>query len=294
MPFEDRRVDYYQLPIAREDIHFLASWKDLARHEEELLRVGGWLWGLCPHQDPPGLTLHPIPPQTPPQSKAPIPAHSEDSGPKAQASGTCPQAFGAAPPPRSTAHLHCGWSSPLCRPTGNQGPGPAPVLYKPTGLVRPPQQRLPPLDFTLRGPGGPWPWPQPCGALGGPPLLIPALYSPAGWSVWTWSGDPRLAQGAGPRHPSCKWRWRAVCSCWTCLCSHGQQEGKCPRPSPGWCPSCSRTPPSLSWVSKAPAHPGGGCWGEARAPSSSACHADGPPCRLWDGRGPSEPGCFLP
>lgn len=99
MPFEDRRVDYYQLPIAREDIHFLASWEDLARHEEELLRVGGWLWGLCPHQDPPGLTLHPIPPQTPPQSKAPIPAHSEDSGPKAQASGTCPQAFGAAPPP---------------------------------------------------------------------------------------------------------------------------------------------------------------------------------------------------
>lgn len=104
MPFEDRRVDYYQLPIAREDIHFLASWEDLARHEEELLRVGGWLWGLCPHQDPPGLTLHPIPPQTPPQSKAPIPAHSEDSGPKAQASGTCPQAFGAAPPPPAALH----------------------------------------------------------------------------------------------------------------------------------------------------------------------------------------------
>ncbi|XP_034520779.1 exonuclease mut-7 homolog isoform X4 [Ailuropoda melanoleuca] len=40
MPFEDRRVDYYQLPIAREDIHFLASWEDLARHEDELLQPG--------------------------------------------------------------------------------------------------------------------------------------------------------------------------------------------------------------------------------------------------------------
>lgn len=130
--------------------------------------------------------------------------------------------------------------------------------------------------------------------LDGPPLLIPALYSPARWSVWTWSGDPHLAQGAGPRHPSCRWQRRAVCSCWTCLCSHGQREGRCPRPSPGWCPSCSRTPPSLSWVSTAPAHPGGGCWGEVRAPASGACHADGPPCRLWDGGGPSEPGGFLP
>ncbi|XP_045326044.1 exonuclease mut-7 homolog isoform X2 [Leopardus geoffroyi] len=39
-PSEDRKGDYYQLPIAREDIHFLASWEDLARHEEALLQAG--------------------------------------------------------------------------------------------------------------------------------------------------------------------------------------------------------------------------------------------------------------
>ncbi|XP_047686546.1 exonuclease mut-7 homolog isoform X5 [Prionailurus viverrinus] len=39
-PLEDRKGDYYQLPIAREDIHFLASWEDLARHEEVLLQPG--------------------------------------------------------------------------------------------------------------------------------------------------------------------------------------------------------------------------------------------------------------
>ncbi|XP_042768089.1 LOW QUALITY PROTEIN: exonuclease mut-7 homolog [Panthera leo] len=39
-PLEDRKGDYYQLPIAREDIHFLASWEDLARHEEALLQPG--------------------------------------------------------------------------------------------------------------------------------------------------------------------------------------------------------------------------------------------------------------
>uniref|UniRef100_A0A5F5PZQ0 Exonuclease 3'-5' domain containing 3 n=1 Tax=Equus caballus TaxID=9796 RepID=A0A5F5PZQ0_HORSE len=39
-PFEDRRDDYYQLPVARENVHFLASWEDLARHEEELLQPG--------------------------------------------------------------------------------------------------------------------------------------------------------------------------------------------------------------------------------------------------------------
>ncbi|XP_032162701.1 exonuclease mut-7 homolog isoform X2 [Mustela erminea] len=73
-------------------------------------------------------------------------------------------------------------------------------------------------------------------------------YSPARCSLWTWSGDPRLAQGAGRRRPSCSWPCRAVCSCWTCLCSHGQWEGRCPRPSPGWSPRCSRIPPSLSWM----------------------------------------------
>ncbi|XP_042819500.1 exonuclease mut-7 homolog isoform X1 [Panthera tigris] len=40
VPLEDRKGDYYQLPIAREDIHFLASWEDLARHEEALLQPG--------------------------------------------------------------------------------------------------------------------------------------------------------------------------------------------------------------------------------------------------------------
>ncbi|XP_070374389.1 exonuclease mut-7 homolog isoform X6 [Equus asinus] len=39
-PFEDRRDDYYQLPVTRENVHFLASWEDLARHEEELLQPG--------------------------------------------------------------------------------------------------------------------------------------------------------------------------------------------------------------------------------------------------------------
>ncbi|XP_059266181.1 exonuclease mut-7 homolog isoform X8 [Mustela nigripes] len=37
---ESRRDGYYQLPIASGDIHFLASWEDLARHEEELLQPG--------------------------------------------------------------------------------------------------------------------------------------------------------------------------------------------------------------------------------------------------------------
>ena len=50
-PSEGRTDDCYQLPIAREDIRFLASWEDLARHEAELLQVGpgswgGWLRGL--------------------------------------------------------------------------------------------------------------------------------------------------------------------------------------------------------------------------------------------------------
>ncbi|KAB1280318.1 Exonuclease mut-7-like protein [Camelus dromedarius] len=39
-PFEDREDDHYQLPIAREDIHFLASWEALSRHQEELLQPG--------------------------------------------------------------------------------------------------------------------------------------------------------------------------------------------------------------------------------------------------------------
>nr|XP_020744187.1 exonuclease mut-7 homolog [Odocoileus virginianus texanus] len=39
-PSEHRRDDCYQLPIPREDIHFLASWEDLARHEDVLLQPG--------------------------------------------------------------------------------------------------------------------------------------------------------------------------------------------------------------------------------------------------------------
>ncbi|XP_057577092.1 exonuclease mut-7 homolog isoform X1 [Hippopotamus amphibius kiboko] len=39
-PLEDGKGDYYQLPISREDIHFLASWEDLARHQEEILQPG--------------------------------------------------------------------------------------------------------------------------------------------------------------------------------------------------------------------------------------------------------------
>ncbi|XP_032334908.1 exonuclease mut-7 homolog isoform X6 [Camelus ferus] len=39
-PFEDREDDHYQLPIAREDIYFLASWEALSRHQEELLQPG--------------------------------------------------------------------------------------------------------------------------------------------------------------------------------------------------------------------------------------------------------------
>ncbi|KAM9207587.1 exonuclease mut-7 homolog isoform 3-T6 [Dugong dugon] len=35
------RSSYYQLPIAREDICFLATWEDLARHGPELLQPGG-------------------------------------------------------------------------------------------------------------------------------------------------------------------------------------------------------------------------------------------------------------
>ncbi|KAB0364005.1 hypothetical protein FD754_008161, partial [Muntiacus muntjak] len=39
-PSEHRWDDCYQLPIAREDIYFLASWEDLARHEDALLQPG--------------------------------------------------------------------------------------------------------------------------------------------------------------------------------------------------------------------------------------------------------------
>ncbi|XP_059782122.1 exonuclease mut-7 homolog isoform X3 [Balaenoptera ricei] len=39
-PLEDGKDDYYQLPISREHLHFLASWEDLARHQEELLQPG--------------------------------------------------------------------------------------------------------------------------------------------------------------------------------------------------------------------------------------------------------------
>ncbi|XP_040081584.1 exonuclease mut-7 homolog [Oryx dammah] len=39
-PSEDRRDDCYQLPIAREGIHFLASWEELAGHEDTLLQPG--------------------------------------------------------------------------------------------------------------------------------------------------------------------------------------------------------------------------------------------------------------
>ncbi|XP_028353161.1 exonuclease mut-7 homolog [Physeter macrocephalus] len=39
-PLEGGKDDYYQLPISREHVHFLASWEDLARHQEELLQPG--------------------------------------------------------------------------------------------------------------------------------------------------------------------------------------------------------------------------------------------------------------
>lgn len=39
-PLEDTAGRYYQLPIARADVHVLASWEELARHEAELLQVG--------------------------------------------------------------------------------------------------------------------------------------------------------------------------------------------------------------------------------------------------------------
>ncbi|XP_059869675.1 exonuclease mut-7 homolog isoform X1 [Delphinus delphis] len=39
-PLEDGKDDHYQLPIPREHLHFLASWEDLARHQEELLQPG--------------------------------------------------------------------------------------------------------------------------------------------------------------------------------------------------------------------------------------------------------------
>lgn len=53
--------------------------------------------------------------------------------------------------------------------------------------------------------------------------------------------------------------------------------------------------PSITKLGKqSPRPPVGGCWGKARALSSGVHPTDGLPCRLWDGRGPSEPGCFLP
>ena len=38
-PSEDRQDDCYRLPIARDDIYFLAYWEELARHEDTLLQV---------------------------------------------------------------------------------------------------------------------------------------------------------------------------------------------------------------------------------------------------------------
>jgi hypothetical protein len=53
-PHKNLKEDFYQLPISRENIHFLASWEGLARHEAQLLQVGAWLasiahcsWSLC-------------------------------------------------------------------------------------------------------------------------------------------------------------------------------------------------------------------------------------------------------
>ncbi|XP_068408801.1 exonuclease mut-7 homolog isoform X4 [Eschrichtius robustus] len=51
-PLEDGKDDYYQLPISREHLHFLALWEDLARHQEELLQVMGWR-GTCGAWVPP-------------------------------------------------------------------------------------------------------------------------------------------------------------------------------------------------------------------------------------------------
>lgn len=39
-PSQDTTGRYYQLPIARKDVHLLASWEELARHGAELLQVG--------------------------------------------------------------------------------------------------------------------------------------------------------------------------------------------------------------------------------------------------------------
>ncbi|KAM7093559.1 exonuclease mut-7 homolog isoform 2-T2 [Molossus nigricans] len=55
VPSKDTRGQCYQLPIAREDVRFLATWQDLARHEEELLQPGQvvgmdleWRPSFCP------------------------------------------------------------------------------------------------------------------------------------------------------------------------------------------------------------------------------------------------------
>lgn len=181
-PSEHRRDDCYQLPIAREDIYFLASWEDLARHEDALLQVCARL--------------------------------SRTAG----ARRCSPRPLGAL--------------ATLARP----GPG------------QPSPQRPPPLDRSAR--------------LAAP--TSSSVCSRVRWSVWTWSGDRLSARAAGPRCHSCRWPWQAVCSCWTCPGSRVPQEGRRPRPSPSWCPGCSQTPPSPSWVSStrpcpSPAGPGEGC-----------------------------------
>lgn len=209
-PSEDRRDDCYRLPIAREDIHFLASWEELARHEDTLLQVCarplGWLASGAAHHDLRGLQPH--------------------------------------------------WHAQLGKPS---------------------PQRPPPLDCSAR--------------LAAP--TSPSVCSQARWSVWTWSGDRLSAQAAGPGFRSCRWPWRAVCSCWTCPSSRILREGRHPAPSPSWCLGCSQIPPSPSWVSStrprpSPAGPGG--LASPLAPVTAAS----PNCRLRDGGGPAEPGCVLP
>ncbi|KAF5911647.1 hypothetical protein HPG69_007404 [Diceros bicornis minor] len=124
VPSEDRRDDYYQLPIARENVHFLASWEDLARHKEELLQVGRqlWLlsgfWVLGPQWPPPRLALHPLPPPGGPAEQGTHALPMCRPGTEAWASGTCP------------------WALSL-------------LSAEPTGMMRPSQHRPPHLDSSL-------------------------------------------------------------------------------------------------------------------------------------------------
>lgn len=100
------------------------------------------------------------------------------------------------------------------------------------------------------------------------------------------------AQAAGPGFRSCRWPWRAVCSCWTCPSSRILREAGTPRLLPAGVSAALRSVHHPSWVSSTrlawPVGPGG-------LASLGPRHSGIPQLQVTGWRGTSsEPGCVLP